>query len=49
MPDKRTTDGEDESDVFWSADLAREWADDLSEPLQDIYSLTDGVQVDAAW
>ena len=48
MPDKRTTDGEDESDVLWSAGLAREWADDLSEPRQDIYSLTDGVQVDAA-
>jgi hypothetical protein len=33
---------EDEAGVNWAAGIAREWADDLSDPWQDIYTLKDG-------
>ena len=39
---------EDEAGPAWSRGLAREWADELSDSRQDIYTLTDGQPVDAA-
>ncbi len=35
---------EDEAGA-WTAGIAREWADDLSDPDQDIYTLADGEPV----
>jgi hypothetical protein len=32
----------------WQRGIAREWADDLSDSRQDIYSLSDGEPVDGA-
>jgi hypothetical protein len=40
---------EDEAGPVWSRGLAREWADELSDSRQDIYTLTDGQPVDAGW
>lgn len=41
------THSEDVAEENWMAGVAREWHDDLNDPRQDIYSLTDGVAVDA--
>jgi len=38
--------GEDEAGSVWSDAVAREWADDLADPRQDIYSLSDGDPVE---
>ena len=37
---------EDEAGTAWAAGIAREWADELRDPGQDIYTLTDGEPVD---
>ena len=37
---------EDEAGAAWAAGIAREWADELQDPAQDIYALTDGEPVD---
>lgn len=34
--------GEDDAGDAWMAGIAREWADDLSDPRQDLYTLADG-------
>ena len=34
--------GEDEAGEAWTAGVAREWADELSDVRQDIYTLADG-------
>jgi hypothetical protein len=39
---------EDETGTLWAHGLAREWADELSDPRQDLYTATDGQPVDAA-
>ncbi len=36
---------EDEEAHVWTAGIAQEWADDLSDPDQDIYTLSDGEPV----
>jgi hypothetical protein len=36
---------EDEEAQAWTAGIAREWANDLSDPDQDIYTLSDGEPV----
>lgn len=36
---------EDEAGDAWMAGVAREWADELNDPREDIYSLTDGEPV----
>ncbi len=36
---------EDEEADLWTAGVAQEWADELSDPRQDIYTLTDGEPV----
>jgi len=33
---------EDDAGQNWEAGIAREWADDLGDPRQDIYALMDG-------
>ncbi len=33
---------EDDAGAGWMAGVARQWADDLSDPRQDIYTLSDG-------
>ncbi len=38
---------EDESGV-WARGVAREWADELSDSHEDLYTLADGQPVDAA-
>ena len=35
----------DETGDAWTAGIAREWADELSDPAQDIYTLADGEPV----
>jgi hypothetical protein len=39
---------DDEAGAAWMAGIAHQWADELSDPRQDIYSLADGVAVDQA-
>jgi len=39
---------EDEAGSAWPEGVAREWADELADPGQDIYTLEDGQPVDAA-
>lgn len=39
---------DDEAGAVWGVGLAREWADELSDPLQDVYTLSDGQPADAA-
>lgn len=39
---------EDESGAVWTQGVAREWADELSDSRQDIYTLADGQPVDSA-
>ena len=36
----------DETEDAWTAGIAREWADELGDPAQDIYTLSDGEPVD---
>jgi hypothetical protein len=36
---------EDEETELWTAGIAEEWADDLGDPSQDIYTLADGEPV----
>jgi len=36
---------EDDAGDAWMAGIAREWADDLADPRQDIYTLADGAPV----
>jgi hypothetical protein len=38
---------EDDAGAAWPRGLAAEWADDLSDPQQDIYTLEDGQPVNA--
>ena len=38
---------EDEAGTGWGQGLAREWADELSDSRQDLYTLADGRPVDA--
>jgi len=38
---------EDETGAAWAKGIAREWADDLADLRQDIYTLEDGQPVDA--
>jgi hypothetical protein len=37
---------EDEAGGVWTAGIAQEWGDELSDPRQDIYTLADGEPVD---
>ncbi len=39
---------EDEAGAAWSEGIAREWAQELSDPREDIYTLEDGEPVDGA-
>ena len=39
---------EDEAGAAWAHGLAREWADELGDPRQDLYTLADGQHIDAA-
>jgi len=39
---------QDDAEAEWIAGIAREWADELSDVRQDIYTLADGEPVDAA-
>ena len=38
---------EDERGIVWGQGLAKEWADELGDARQDIYTLEDGQTVDA--
>ncbi len=38
---------EDDAGAAWTPGLAAEWADDLGDPQQDIYTLEDGQPVNA--
>ena len=38
---------EDEAGTVWAHGLAREWADELSDSRQDLYTLVDGQPADA--
>jgi hypothetical protein len=37
---------EDDGGDAWMAAIAREWADELADPRQDVYTLADGEPVD---
>jgi hypothetical protein len=39
--------GEDEAGVAWARGVAREWAQELEDETEDIYTLEDGEPVDA--
>jgi hypothetical protein len=39
---------EDEGGIAWARGVAKEWADELGDPRQDIYTLEDGQPLDAA-
>ena len=39
---------EDDADAVWMQGIAKEWAAELSDPREDLYTLTDGTPVDAA-
>ena len=39
---------EDDAGSAWTRGIAREWADELQDPRQDIYTLEDGQPVNAA-
>ena len=39
---------EDETGHEWMSGVAREWESELSDPREDLYSLTDGEPVDAS-
>jgi len=38
---------EDETGISWARGIAKEWANDLADPSQDIYTLHDGQPLDA--
>ena len=38
---------EDDAGVSWAEGVAREWAEELADPRQDLYTLEDGQPVDA--
>jgi hypothetical protein len=38
---------EDEAGGAWAQGISREWADELSDPRQDIYTLHDGHPINA--
>jgi hypothetical protein len=38
---------EDEGGLAWAAGVSSEWSAELSDPAQDIYSLSDGKSIDA--
>jgi hypothetical protein len=38
---------EDEAGLAWMQGIAREWRPELSDPREDIYTLEDGMPVDA--
>jgi hypothetical protein len=40
--------GEDDAGAVWAEGVAREWADDLADPRQDLYTESDGEPADAA-
>jgi len=40
--------GNDDAEAQWATGLAREWAEDLADPRQDIYTLADGEPIDEA-
>ena len=39
---------EDDAGDAWMVGVAQEWSDDLSDPRQDIYTLTDGEPISEA-
>ena len=39
---------EDEGGIAWTQGVAKEWADELRDSMQDIYTLEDGRPVDAS-
>ena len=39
---------EDDAGAAWADAIAREWADDLADPRQDVYTLPDGDSVNEA-
>ena len=39
---------EDEAGAVWAHGAAREWADELRDSRQDLYTLADGQRIDAA-
>ena len=39
---------EDDAGSAWTRGIAREWADELADPREDIYTLDDGQPVNAA-
>ncbi len=38
---------EDEAGAAWTQGIAREWAAELSDPREDLYTLEDGTPIDA--
>ena len=38
---------EDEAGAAWTQGITREWAAELSDPREDIYTLEDGTPIDA--
>jgi hypothetical protein len=40
--------GEDDGGIAWVQGIAREWAAELADPREDIYTLEDGEPADAA-
>lgn len=40
---------EDNAGNAWASGIAREWADELDDVRQDIYTLADGEPVDEGW
>jgi hypothetical protein len=41
-----STSAEDDAGQAWSHGISHEWAEDLSDPRQDIYTIADGEPVD---
>ena len=39
---------EDDAGAAWMAGISQQWADELSDPREDIYTLEDGEAVDPA-
>ncbi len=42
------SDSEDDAGAAWMAGIAREWAAELSDPQEDIYTMADGDPVDGS-
>lgn len=40
--------GDDEAGAFWTQGIAREWAAELADKREDIYTMEDGEPVEAA-